>query len=106
MKRLPVVLPLAAATLLAIAKPACAAPIVRQISEAQAQGLTGGGAQIFRLARFRHQPGLYPHRGSDSATSGWMTPVGSPWISTATSVAEAIPAVATGPEPASSTCGE
>jgi hypothetical protein len=46
MKRLPVVLSLVVATLVAIAKPASSIPIVRQISEAQAQGLTGGGAQI------------------------------------------------------------
>ncbi|MBE9109268.1 hypothetical protein IQ273_07550 [Nodosilinea sp. LEGE 07298] len=46
MKRLSVVLPLVVASLLAIAKPAFSMPIVRQLSEAQAQGLTGGGAQI------------------------------------------------------------
>ncbi|WP_017301636.1 hypothetical protein [Nodosilinea nodulosa] len=46
MKRFSLVLPLALASLLAIAKPAFCAPIVRQLSEAQAQGLTGGGAQI------------------------------------------------------------
>jgi hypothetical protein len=46
MKRISLVLPLMAASLLAIAKPTFAAPIVRQISEAQAQGLTGDGAQI------------------------------------------------------------
>jgi hypothetical protein len=46
MKRISLVLPLMAASLLAIAKPAFSAPIVRQLSEAQAQGLTSGGAQI------------------------------------------------------------
>ncbi|MFE4105942.1 hypothetical protein [Almyronema epifaneia] len=46
MKRIALVLPLVAASLLAIATPTFAAPIVRQISEAQAQGLTGDGAQI------------------------------------------------------------
>jgi hypothetical protein len=46
MKRISLVLPLVAASLLAIAKPAFSVPIVRQISVTQAQGLTGGGAHI------------------------------------------------------------
>jgi hypothetical protein len=46
MKRCFLMLPLVTASLLAIAKPAFSVPIVRQISVAQAQGLTGDGAQI------------------------------------------------------------
>ncbi len=46
MKRFSLMLPLVIASLLSVARPAFSAPIVRQLSEAQAQGLIGDGAQI------------------------------------------------------------
>lgn len=46
MKRFSLMLPLVVASLLSVARPAFSAPIVRQLSEAQAQGLTGDGARI------------------------------------------------------------